>query len=664
MSVRLLPATLALSEVLFMMAAGTAAPRGDWHGLGEAYTDPRYLTAVEFGAHSQWLQPWRAYLETVPAQHFLDGIGVGFTAPDGANEDLIAEMLARHGVRQARIEIGWGNLGWDDALPDAAQERLGRRLRACASRGIGPLLLLNAHQGAPCPTRFYERELAAPAKQGDTEVRLTDTSDLVPGYSGLCNLTDYWACEALVTSVDGDTVTLSKPLPKGLGDTSARVPMATLKYRPFSPPGSEDYTRTVKGWLTYVGAVARFAAGALGTTGREDLGFDMEIWNELSFGSNFLLINAYYEPDLVDYRGEDIFSDLVKETATYVDKHPADFAGVRLCDGFSNTIPWPASSTEPPRVTALSKHPYAGEKTYPKDMQRDDCYNARLERESPPTFYPSYTASFPEYFATYLQTESVIRDMAPITTEIYGTRHGRLAREANGAISSVDVWFTEVGWAPNEQGVTDRDRALALKAKTTARYYTFFLGKGLERLYLYAACEGDVWLGVVADSFVEYAKTHDSYPEDDTPYVSPALRVTANLVRVMSEGLDADLSETQPVFVESITDDHDAFVFQGDGTPAHPTLYHRDVLAIVPYQVNANRFAVAYYVQTRDVRHELAPEAFTIILRGPFGPGTVVSAYDPIEESAAPVKATGGHGGTLVLTVEATDYPRVLLIDV
>jgi len=657
--------TLSVRALGFLIGVGCTAtvwPQGE-HSLSGPYTDPSHLTAIPFGAHSQWAQPWRAYLETVPAHRLLDGLGVGFTAPDGASDELIAEMLARHGIRHTRIEIGWGNLTWEDTIPDHVREAVGRRLRACASRGIRPLVLLNAHHGAPCPARFFERVLAAPAKQGDTTVRLDSTADLVPGRSGLCNLTDYWACEAFVTGTAGDSVSLSKPLPKDLGDAGARVPMATLKYRPFSAPDAPDYAETMEGWRKYVAAVARFAADALGTVGQADRGFDLEIWNELSFGSNYLLINAYYEPDLVAYRGEDIFGGLVRETAGYVDAHPADFAGVRLCDGLSNTIPWPASSLEPARVTALSKHPYAGRRTYPKDKQRDDTYNAVFEHENPPLFYPEYSVCFPEYFATYLQTESVCRDMAPITTDIYGTLHGRNARATDGEVRPVDVWFTEVGFAPSENGVEDRERALHLKAKTTARYCCFYLNKGLERLYLYAACEGDLWLGVVSDAFVDYAKGHTDYPTDDGPYTSPALRTVANLARVMGDGVDPDLIETRPIGVASISDTHGRIVFEGDGTPQHPSLYHRDVLAILPYQVNAQRFVIAYYVQTRDVLEDLPPEEFTVSLTGLRGEGAAIRAYDPIADASMPVSVLDSDAQSLTLRLTATDYPYLLVVD-
>ena len=102
-------------------------------GLAGKYTDPTYFTKIPFGAHSHWLQPWRAYLETVPAQQFLDGIGLNLQFHE-ADPELVLQMLARNGVRSGRLEIGWGSLdyndpakiqGADQPAPDPAPVRSG-----------------------------------------------------------------------------------------------------------------------------------------------------------------------------------------------------------------------------------------------------------------------------------------------------------------------------------------------------------------------------------------------------------------------------------------------------------------------------------------------------------------------------------------------------------
>jgi hypothetical protein len=133
----------------------------------------------------------------------------------------------------------------------------------------------------------------ADAATGARTLQPDDTTGVVLGRSGLSNLTPGWAAEALITAIEGNTVTLSKPLPKAIA-ANTKVSMTTLKYRPFSPPGTADYDETLAAWQRYVQTVADFAAHALGTVdSSSDKGFDLEIWNELTFGSNFLCINTY-----------------------------------------------------------------------------------------------------------------------------------------------------------------------------------------------------------------------------------------------------------------------------------------------------------------------------------------------------------------------------------
>lgn len=629
--------------------------------LTEPYINPDYLTKVVFGVHSHWAQPWRAYLETVPASRFIDSIGINFDIrmDKGDNPDLIAQMLAKYGIRHARIEISWGNVSFDDEL--IHNDGLKRCILACKKNGIRPLILLNAHHGAPCPIQFFERVLASPAKKGDTKVELTDAGGLVPGYSGLNNLTDYIACEAIITGIEGNTVTISKPLPADLGEAGKRVPMATLKYRPFSPPDSDDYRKTIAGWQKYTETATRYVTDVLGTAKSNDKGFDIEIWNELSFGSSFLGINNYYTPSPYKYNQDTVWANIVKATVEYVNAHPLDFKGVALCDGFSNTIPWPASSTEPARVSALSHHPYASIKNYPADEYKGGKLDALLNADSA-TFIPTYTAVFPEYYAAALQTETDVRDMAPVETDIYGTKHGRNARVVDGKVAPCSMWITEVGTAPNEIGITDVDAGLKLKAKTTARYFCFHVNKGVDRLYLYAACAEDKWLGIVKDDFVSYARTNTAYPADDSKFVSPSLQVIKRITDKMQERIDSKLVTTRQLRLDSISDTHDHYQFQGDGTSAHPNLYDRDVFAFLPFQINSKRFVIPYYVMTRDVRKDLAPEEFTVQVSGINGKKAVVSVYDPINNRQVPVKVVIRATDRLKLTLMATDYPYLLIV--
>jgi hypothetical protein len=638
-----------------------APPAGAPKGPAGSYIDERHLTALAFGTHSHWIQPWRAYQETLPVKQFLDAQGVVLDHLVADAPDLFVTMLARHGIKNARLEIGWGTVSYADESKLNGAERLKAVLRACKIHGVRPLILLNANSGVPGPTEFAQRTLAREAKKGDRRVELTDAAGLRVGLSGLANLSDYRASEALITVIADHALLLSKPLPKNLGKAGTQVAVTTLRYRPFSAPGTDDYRQTMDGWKRYVITVADFAAETLGTRNATDRGFDLEIWNELTFGSAFLSINNYYEPKLIEFKEDGIWTDLVRETAALADHHPDLFRGVTLVDGFRNTIPWPAASREPARVGAMSAHPYPPPKVYPRDEPAGPGINA-LFAEDRAAFTPTYSALFPEYYATALQTESVVRDMAPLTTSIYDVAHGRNARILGGKIVPCPLWMTEIGLHPKENGVLNREVALRIKAKATARDACFFPAKGVERIYFFSALGGDTEFGLIADHFAEYSKGRKPYPLDDATYVSPALRTMGNIVARMKSGIDTGLLKTRPLTLASISDTHHHRQFDGDGTTQHPPLYDRDVFVFLPFQANAKRFVIPYYVMTRDIMKELSREEFTVKIRGIDGRGATVTAYDPLADRDVPVHVTSATADELTVRLLAGDYPYLLLI--
>ena len=106
------------------------------------------------------------------------------------------------------------------------------------------------------------------------------------------------------------------------------------------------------------------------------------------------------------------------------------YQGVAITNGFSNTIPWVAASQQHTQISAISKHPYPRSVTFPKDAQK----NAKAvgARRTADGFRAGYAAFFPEYRATAIQTETVLRDITPGPNDIYGLAHGRMARSING----------------------------------------------------------------------------------------------------------------------------------------------------------------------------------------------------------------------------------------
>ena len=119
----------------------------------------------------------------------------------------------------------------------------------------------------------------------------------MPGKTGLNALDgSYKAADVLFTDVDrSGTATLSRPLPRALAP--GPYPASTLRYQPFSPPLLADgrpnpaFEATMRGWLAYVDVVTREVKRVVG-----DDGFDVEVWNELTFGSDFLDRGTYYDP--------------------------------------------------------------------------------------------------------------------------------------------------------------------------------------------------------------------------------------------------------------------------------------------------------------------------------------------------------------------------------
>jgi len=658
-----------ISVIIVLLVSCLFAEAQQMQGLAGAYTSKKYLLDQPFGVNSQWIYPSRAYLTTVPASHFLQGIGVNFN-PSGENIDLVAQMLATHGFKRMRVEVDWGDLDYQTESSVPSQPTLIAMLQAAQKWGLRPLIVLNANQGNPCPHLSMVHTVTANAPQGATSVQLDGTSDLIVGYSGISNLTSYTMNQVIVTGISGNTVTLSQPLPVQLSAGQVIV-MNTFKYVPFTVPDDPHYNAaqqqaTMAGWLRYVLAISNIVSQYLGTKpGASDMGFDLELWNELTFGSQFLILPLYYgQPPLPD--SLTVGNALMTNTANLLTANAGQFGGVVLEDGFANENPFAAASLEPPRFGALGKHPYPVSATYPAGQEKVEAMlNALLGLEEY-SFIPSYTGYMPEYYGTGIQTETIIRDLAPITTSVYGALHGQNARVVDGQVLPCTVFITEIGIIPAAVGVMDTPTSQLMKAKGDSRMLVFFLNKGAGLVDLFAACGGGDWdYQVLSLLFEQYALTNSTYPADDTPYVSPALHVISEIVSQMENGLDTSLtqSKTRKLEVKSIRDSHNHYQFAGDGTPAHPPGYDREAFAFLPYQVNAHRFVIPYYVMTRNIAQPLTPESFKIKFTGVHAKGATVSVYDPLNDVSVPVVVDSAVGDEFTLSVTAADYPYLLIID-
>jgi len=715
--------------------------------------DPRFLTDVPFGKRSFWLQPWRAYLDTWPASRLLESVGVNFPSSSKLAEGT-AQLLQESGFKLARMQISWSALSYESPttfLPSHLAS-IGARLTAMRNHGLRPLITLDANSELPTPFKLVKLETTAAAPAGAQTVRLTPASaaQVVPGRTGFNGLTWPGAADVLVTSVGaGDVASLSRPLRSPLAaGTHAGT---TLRYAPFQSPtlaGGEpnpEYEATLAGWLAYVRAVCQEAASVVGPGG-----YDIEIWNELTFGSQFLNSENYYsaagesEPEPVSEGEEEtdgtaggeaeagaageaavqmqsastpgaataakpalaknhkalvskeIRNALLDETVAYI-RNPANglSPAVGITNGFASQTPFPSGADAPLGLTALSKHPYTGAKDFPGAFREAairpiDALGGRdtsSNKSFTPLFVPEYQSLFPEYWLTATSTETLIRDIAPFTTYVYHFPHGREVGPAGG--SPVQKWITEFNEIPGRGEVMGPDETTPLSggsatltaadkehfhAKVALRSIVSNVNKGIAREYFYRAAPGA--FGLIPQSFFSALEADPGVYPGNQLGGEPMTAMRRMLARFQGPGPQGPARQLSLV---SIRQEGDHAQFAGDGTAAHPPLYDRDVLAVLPFQSSPTRFVIPVYVMTRDLltlyeplapdsdvhRFDLPAERFWITLDNlpETADPPAVSAYDPLLNESTPARLVSREGTSAVFEVAATDYPRLLSIE-
>ena len=99
-------------------------------------------------------------------------------------------------------------------------------------------------------------------------------------------------------------------------------------------------------------------------------------------------------------------------------------------------------------------------------------------------------------------------------------------------------------------------------------------------------------------------------------------------------------------------------VFSGDAD--HPPLWQRDVLAVLPFQVNPNKHVVAVYVMTRDATQEFEPAKYRLRINGV--QGSAVTCYDPVEDRAIPVDTRHTAADVVDVILPVAAHPRLLVL--
>jgi hypothetical protein len=386
---------------------------------------------------------------------------------------------------------------------------------------------------------------------------------------------------------------------------------------------------------------------------------------------------------------------LLSETVAFV-RNPANgiSPNVGITNGFASQTPFPSGAAAPIGLTALSKHPYHSVRDFPAAdrTSRIVPLNALGLRDTvrgsfTPLFVPTYQSLLPEYSLTGTATETLVRDLAPFTTYVYKFPHGRNVGPPGG--SPVQKWITEYNLIPGNgtvmgpDGVTPQNGGAAtlapadkrhFDAKVVLRSLVSMVNKGANREYFFASGQGA--FSLIGESFYNALEVSPgTYPGDQLG------GETMDGMRNMLAHFQGPgpSGETRQLKLLSITQEGNHSQFTGDGTPAHPDLHDRDVLAVLPFQDAPNRFVIPVYVMTRNLltlyqpsalpsditRFDLPAENFKITLGGLPETSTppTVSSYDPLTNQTTPAQLVSRSGESAVVEVSTTDYPRLLTIE-
>jgi hypothetical protein len=690
--------------------------------LDGPYEDPRQQEIVA-GRHSFFLTPWRAYMDTWPAKQYLDCLGVNFNV-NSRDAVATATVLADAGFRSARVEFGWGNVGYDAPQKIRHPDEFRTTIQALQHVGIRPLVVLNANSAAPVPFKNVTVNLLKPAAVGAREI-FVDHADLIrPGYTGFTTMVNQKMGFPLVIAVDSQTgrCELSAPLPHEA--PAGKLALADLKYHPFSGTLLEDGTsnpfaeETVNGWRAYVATVCQTVKEDLGTEGQTDAGFDLEVWNEYTFGSDFLDERCYYDPARkfkadVSYQNHGLTCSgheiILPITVDYVNDPANNLPGVHVISGFSNQRPWEDGASIWPGQTGFSRHYYTSldplgrycgiwgllspaTNIRPNDGPLNalggvdgnpdgkDWYTV-----SPGTFFiPTIALSMPEALQYGYRAEYLTRDIQPFPGLWPG--HFRYANPGDG--HAAEFWMTEtntargswIGHIVKEQHLTPEDpRLIALShylgAKALLRTFVFQSHKGVHTIEVFAARGGDLALGVIPDAFFKTLQEENhQLTETVRAQTGTQLQVLSRVTWLMKSG--QALAVTRPLSLTELVEHQPRLVSKGDGTREHPDRFNRDDFACLPFQLAADRYAIGYYVVTRNMVHEWKPtlepldparydmpeQTFDLTLQNLRGKDAKVSAWDPMTDQTAPVAVLAADRHTLKVRLETVDYPRFLLV--
>jgi hypothetical protein len=192
----------------------------------------------------------------------------------------------------------------------------------------------------------------------------------------------------------------------------------------------------------------------------------------------------------------------------------------------------------------------------------------------------------------------------------------------------------------------------------------------MARVYFFAASHAEGY-SLISDRFMNALDAAPgAYPGDQL-----GGETMDSLRRMLARFQGPGPGETvRKLELQSVAQEGNHAEFDGDGTTAHPDLYDRELLAVLPFQSSPTRFEIPVYVMTPNLttvrsqsasRFDLPDENFRITLGNlpTTASPPVVSAYDPIRDIQTPARFVARQDDRATFEVAATNYPRVLELD-
>jgi hypothetical protein len=213
--------------------------------------------------------------------------------------------------------------------------------------------------------------------------------------------------------------------------------------------------------------------------------------------------------------------------------------------------------------------------------------------------------------------------------------------------------MTEHGVLPPECGINDDAGAWQLKALCATRSFCLWLNKGVDALHYFVAYESKATSFGVLPVNLKQLPAQATFEEVATP----PLRALRNLTRAFAGS--TPLEKTDALDVEVVSLGPESKVFEGDAT--HPPLWHREVLAVLPFQIHPGKHVVVVYVMTRDAVKPFPPATFRLTFSG--AKGSRVEALDVMSGLPVAVQARALGPGKVEVTLAATDKPTVITME-